>query len=370
MKVLTLSTIPAPYRIAVFKGLSSVYETTVFFERIKDGERNKDWFEKRADGCDYYLLCEEDGRQAYEKSLKKINEYDLVLCYEPFTKTARKLQRLCMRKRVPYIINADGALGINRNPIKKIVKSFYIKRAKKCFSGCKRAEEYFLYYGAKREQIARHNFTSLYSREVLNEPINIEEKSRLKVQLGIKNVLTFISVGQFIHRKGFDILLNSWKKMRDERCQLIIIGGGNLRSQYEEMIAQYEISNVIIRDFIPHNQIIEYFKACDYFVMPTREDIWGLVVNEAMAVGMPVISSDHCTAANELVVHGMNGFIYPVEDTEQLYNTLNMLLKGSSQYRKLSQNALNTVSGFTYENIIECHIKEINSVLSNRKNKS
>lgn len=360
MKILVLSIFPAPYRLAIFKGIRKVHELTVFFERVKDGERNKDWFQKQENDNPFYILSEEKGQKAFLEAKKRLKEYDLVICYDPLTSEARKLESLCIKKRIPYIVNVDGAVGINKNPLKSIIKRYYFKRAIKCFAGCQRAVEYLNFYGVKEKNIEKHNFTSLYYDEILKTPISESEKSALKKELGLADKTTFITIGQFIHRKGFDILLKAWEKVTAD-CQLLIIGGGKLRAEYEKTIAENKTENVFIYDYMPHDQIMTYLKASDCFIMPTREDIWGLVVNEAMSVGLPVISSDKCTSANELVENGVNGYIYSVEDTDALANIVNNEFSICDKF-SFSQNALNRISSYTYENIIEGHIKVLENL--------
>lgn len=359
MRIFILSTIPAPYRVAVFNGLNKKYDTTVFFERVKDGERNKAWFEKSENKNPFYILNEQEGQIAYNEAKKNLKNFDLVICYEPLSAEARRLESLCIKKKVPYIVNVDGAVGINKNIIKSLIKRYYFKRAIKCFAGCQRAVEYLKFYGVKEKNIDKHNFTSLYANEILKTPIGLEEKATLKKELGIENKPTFITVGQFIHRKGFDILLDAWKKVDDEN-QLLIIGGGSKREEYEKVIAENNMQNVFIHDYMPHDKIMQYLKAADCFVMPTREDIWGLVVNEAMSVGLPVISSDKCTSANELIENGKNGFVYKVDDTDALANIINNFKE--SDYVALSKKALEKIADYTYEGIIENHIKTIDNL--------
>lgn len=362
MKLFILSKIPAPYRMAVFTGLAKVYDTTVFLERTKDAERSKDWFQEASKECWYDLLSEDEGRKKYEECIAHLKEYDLVLCYEPFTKEARRLERLCMCMRVPYVINIDGALKLNTNIIKSLVKRFYITHAAKCLAGSAGAEKYLRYYGASCDKIVRHKFTSMYADEIRKQPLSITEKEILKEQLGIRKIPTFITVGQFIPRKGFDLLIEAWKDVKEKNCQLLIIGGGGLRSQYEDMIKTYGLDNVFLSDFIPHEQLMNYFQACDFFIMPTREDIWGLVVNEAMSVGLPVISSDHCVAANELIENGINGFIYPLNATALLAQIIVSQLEDRSGYAELCCRALEAVADYTYENIIAKHIEVFEDV--------
>ncbi len=368
MKILILSTIPAPYRVAVFDGLRKEYDTTVFFERTKDGERNSAWFEKQgADKWFYILNNNNKDKQQYKEVKRNIGSYDLVVCYEPLSKEARKLESLCIRKKVPYIVNADGAVGLNNNWIKSIIKHHYFTKAKKCLAGCERAVQYFKHYKVKEERIVKHNFTSIYAKEILTAPVSDEEKTLLRKKLNIDEKITFITIGQFIYRKGIDLLLEAWKDVNKD-FQLFIIGGGGLKGEYERIISQYNITNVHLFEYMPHSMIIDYLKASDCYVMPTREDIWGLVINEAMSVGLPVISSNKCTAANELVKDGESGFIYDVNDTKKLTSIINQKISRNI-LKEFSEKVLEGIAEYTYENIIASHIATIESLRNTQSKK-
>lgn len=366
MKILALSVFPAPYRIAVFKGLSREHDLTIFFERNKDGERNASWFEGQKNGLHFDLLDNDDGIQKFKKCIKEIKKFDFVLCYDPLTRTARNLERLCMAKNVHYIMNADGALNIDGHFAKKIIKSFYIKNAYKCLAGCEKAQEYFEFYGAKKEDIWRHNFSSVFRSEVLSASITLRERTQLRIKNGLKNTVTFIAVGQFIYRKGFDLLLEAWKKTKEARfaSDLIIVGGGGLKDDYLSFIKENELQDsVLIIDYLPHDELLEYYKMSDVFVMPTREDIWGLVVNEAMAMGLPVISSNCCTAGNELIIPDTNGYIYDVNDTSQLSVYLDELTIDEEKRARFSKGALSSIAPYTIDDIVENHLQHFNTMI-------
>lgn len=360
-KIMILSVFPAPYRIAVFKGIAKQYDTLVCFEKKQNEERSKEWFENSGKNIDYLLLDDVDGMENYSKEVREIKKYDLIICYDPFTSLARKLQNCCIKNNIKYIINADGALDIKRFGLKALVKRYYIHNACMCFAGSQKAEEYFWAYGANKKKIINHNFTSLYRNEILLEPLSKNEKTVLRKKYRIDNIVTFLAVGQFVYRKGFDLLLNAWEQ--DEHSQLIIIGGGSKKNEYLDIISQKGIKNVIIYDFMPHEQLKDFYKLSDVFIMPTREDIWGLVVNEALSLGLPVVSSDRCTAGLELIQNQINGYIYPVNDTGKLAEIISYYKNNLELLPIFSCEALKSISEYCYENIIDSHLENINNIL-------
>lgn len=90
-----------------------------------------------------------------------------------------------------------------------------------------------------------------------------------------------LTVGQFIHRKGFDVLLEAWKDCSKD-AELYIVGA-EPTEEYQRIKEELELNNAYFVGFKTEDQLKQYYKAADLFVLSTREDIWGLVVNEAMA---------------------------------------------------------------------------------------
>ena len=80
-----------------------------------------------------------------------------------------------------------------------------------------------------------------------------------------------------------------------------------MKKEYINYISEHQLTNVFFFDFMNKELLFKYYQISDLFVLPTREDIWGLVINEAMANGLPIITTDKCVAGKELI--NDNGYI-------------------------------------------------------------
>lgn len=365
-RILVLSSFPAPYRVDIFTELRKKYELDIFFESARDQDRNEEFFVKKNE-FKYNILTESEGKKKLNQCISNLKQYDLVLAYDWYLRYALKVELKCMIAKVPYIINCDGALITQRRRMdmkfKDIIKTIFVKHASMCFSSGKYATKYFEYYGAKRENIVEHTFSSLHCRDILEKPLSRDDRDQIKKEIGLLGKKCVVSVGQFIYRKGFDIVLSAWDTF-DKDYQLVIIGGGPLEKEYREYIKEAQYNNVNIISFVPKNIVMKYLAAADLFVLPTREDIWGLVVNEALAVGTPVITTDQCVAGLELLVEGMNGYIFESENTEQLERKMKSILDMSDNEAEIiATNAISSIKTYTIENVAKSHIKHINSII-------
>jgi glycosyltransferase involved in cell wall biosynthesis len=123
-------------------------------------------------------------------------------------------------------------------------------------------------------------------------------------------------IGQFIPRKGLLLLLKAWASLPAEvrsHARLILIGDGPLQEQAERFCASNGLSDVTFFGQVPYDRVTKMLGTADLFVLPTLEDIYSLVVLEAMASGCPVIITPFA-GSRELVEQGRNGWI--VDPTE------------------------------------------------------
>ena len=94
-------------------------------------------------------------------------------------------------------------------------------------------------------------------------------------------------------------------------------------------------------------------------MLPTREDIWGLVINEAMAYGLPVITTERCVAGLELIENGVNGYVVPVEDAAALAEKINAVL--SADLHQMGEASLEKIRPYTLENMAKTHAEILES---------
>ena len=121
------------------------------------------------------------------------------------------------------------------------------------------------------------------------------------------------------------------------------------RQEYDNLDRVHFIS------FKSKNELEEYYRASDLLCFPTRYDIWGLVINEAMANGLPIITTDKCIAGLTLV-DKTNGKIIPTDDAEKIADAINELII-SENLDELAKNSLSKIEKYTYTNMVEDHLR-------------
>ena len=157
-----------------------------------------------------------------------------------------------------------------------------------------------------------------------------------KLRVGMKLCSTvFLYVGQMIPRKGLNELVASLQKMHvtyREQMSIIFVGG-TLPETLCKKLTDSSVHNVNI-SFVQPQELPLYYAMADVFIFPSLEDEWGIVINEAAAASLPIISSIFAAATTDLVVDGFNGFrINPYNDV-QLATAIERMVKLSVAERR------------------------------------
>lgn len=357
MKVLFLTNIPVPYRIDFFNELGKYCDLTVVFEATRVDGINFNWNDDKIDSFKAIFLNQGniDEGKIDTRIFKYIDKkkYDIIVATNYSYRTEMAAIIYMKLKRIPYLMETDGGIiKYGENKLKKIYKTFLVSGAKGYLSPSAKSDDYLVYYGAKRDRIHRYSFTSLKNSDILLNVISSKEKKQLRQKLNVPYDRVVLSVGQFIHRKGFDILLKACKNI-DKNIGVYIVGGEPTQ-EYIDLRKKYKLGNVHFEGFKTKEELAEYFKMSDIFVLPTREDIWGLVINEAMAYGLPVVTTDNCIAGLELVDDG-NGAIVPVEDVCSLADAIN-----GGNFSERGKASLVKIQKYTIECMVSEHLEVFN----------
>lgn len=156
-----------------------------------------------------------------------------------------------------------------------------------------------------------------------------------------KEFIRLLYCGQFIERKGVALLLDTFLALADElpRLRLQLIGDGPLKETLLFRIPQHLHARVDFAGFQPVEQLPHYFAAADIFVLPSKHDGWGVVVNQALGAGLPIICTDAVGAAHDLVTTDWNGDIVPVGDQLALTNAIRKLATDDSRRMQFGANS-------------------------------
>ncbi len=156
--------------------------------------------------------------------------------------------------------------------------------------------------------------------EAAVDAIPEDERESLRAKLGMTGV-TFLYVGRLDARKGIHEMLDGWQAagFAPDEATLLLVGDGPQREELEARAAK--MHGVVVAGRVPYDELPPYYAAADAFLITTLEDNWSLVVPEAMASGLPILSSVYNGCWPELV-RGENGWTFTPENTNELATCL------------------------------------------------
>lgn len=175
------------------------------------------------------------------------------------------------------------------------------------------------------------------------------DSQNLKQRLNIKRRLVVLYLGRIIKRKGLDVLIEAFSAIEKERKDifLLICGDGDFRPFCEHLAKQLKIRHIRFLGTIPEKEIASYYRTADVFVLPScirpdqkiKGEGWGLVINEALSMGIPVITTNVVGAAVDLVRNSFNGYIVKNGNVEDLCLALRRILENDNLRKTMGRNS-------------------------------
>lgn len=352
-KLLVITSNIAPYRLEWEEELAKYYDVTIAYTKDKEKERKEGFLKHSSDKCKIIKLHNPDDRDdpiCFDViKLLRENKDSFVLFdgYGLKTNMLGLLYYKLLGKR--RYVNVDGyALGEKKNRIKDLLKRWIISSlCTDFFASSIKTKEHLIENGANGDRICVHNFSSVTADRIIKEPLSFEKKLELRKKLGISSEKRIVlGVGNFIPRKRFEDLILACKNVKADHDLYFL--GGKPTEEYLKLIG--DDPNVHFIDFVPPEEVDQYYLASDLFVLPSQTDVWGLVINEAMASGLPVISSDNCVGGLSMI--DGNGIVYKTGDISELSVAIDECLQ-EENYQRMAIRSLEISKDYNIEKMVE-----------------
>lgn len=313
MKILIVFNHPAPYKVALFNGLAKVHDVHVIFERLKAKNRNRHFYNEAQ--YDFTLHSIKGINLGNENHLSwgvvrhlKKHKYDLIIMNGYSTFTEMLALRYLKRKQIPYVFYINGGIVKQDKKIVKKIKSYFISGAKYYFSPAKKANEYLIHYGADSDKIFNYPYSTVYEKDVLTTKISDDIKAKFWKDKGVDGKNFTICITSFIKRKNNLSLIKSWANVNKDHA-LILVGEGREEKMYRQYIENNKLTNVYLLPFANKELVFRYLSHSHNAIYISNYDIYGHVINEALAHGLNVLTNTNMVAAHKAIEHGKNGYI-------------------------------------------------------------
>lgn len=354
MKLAIVTNILTPYRVPLFASLAQRLDgCTVLL--MAEQEENRQWeigpvpfgteilpgWHARPKGAEVSLHF----NYGVRRRLRRINP-DIVLS-GGFAPAHLAAFVYCKRTRTRYVQWGEFTLrdGAQSSRLRRWLRRTMIGGADGCIASSNEAREAFMHYGAN-------------DRQILTVPMPIEIERIHDEVTAIKRTAEhdarrrgypgpiLLSVGRLIDAKGCRQLLDLYGRVYEVRpdVSLVFVGDGPDRGAYESLCGARGWQRVHFVGHVEPSSLSRYLALGDLFVFPTLSDTFGAVLSEAMAAELPVLSSIHAAATQDLVQDGLNGWVFdPLQPGLGAARALEFLGASPKQHRTMGQAAYQAV---------------------------
>lgn len=226
----------------------------------------------------------------------------------------------CRRLGVPVLVRGDSQLGRQRSSMARIAKALIFPYVLRRFDGFlyvgQRNREYLVHYGAPADRL-------FFSPHCVDNNAFAAACSGIGRPQGHRRVLF---VGKLIARKHPADLLHAVARLRDHPVQIAFAGSGELEAELRQIAAASSVPAEFM-GFVNQSELPAVYASADLLVLPSDGlETWGLVVNEAMACGIPAIVSDAVGCGPDLIESGRTGATFPLGDVAALASAIENVL--------------------------------------------
>lgn len=336
----------APYRLPVFEALARECDLTVYF--CQERAPGRRWSSATGSFSFRHAVLPSRlmslGRfgslvwnPGLARRLREAGPFDVYLAGENLQNalSVRTVLAAARRQQAPFVLWSGQVEGERAQSHRGRVGRWLVEAHRQALY---RSSDGFLAYGsAAREFLLRRGVPreriSCGAQVVPSDPPLPVQPT--KEALGYGRKLVVLSLGYLTPRKGLDSLIQAFREVAHPDALLVIAGAGESLASLRALAGGSEA--IVFPGYLEGPAKAMHFALADVFVLPTLHDPWGLVVNEAMAYGLPVVVSERAGCARDLVRD--NGIVVPAGDVSSLREALRRLLGEPALRRAMGERS-------------------------------
>jgi len=363
IRLVVLTEIIAPYRIPVFNALARQdgINLHVMFLAENDPQLRQWLVYKDEIRFSYQVLPSRRHRvlglnlllnRGLKNGLRQASP-DAILCGGYNYLASWQAQSWARKNRVPFVLWVEST-DRDRRSRKRVVESLKAKFMAGCSAFVvpgKSSFEYVRNFGVLEEDI----FTAPNAVDIelfAQRAAAVRQDAALHRQALKLPSRFFLSVGRLVPEKGVFELLEAYGKLAAElraEIGLVFVGEGTARQELARRGSNIVPGSIQYAGFAQREQLASYYALADVFVFPSHSDPWGLVVNEAMACGLPVISSDAAGCTADLVEDGWNGRVVRGGEVGELVSAMEDLARDTGARVRMGSHSRERILRYSPE---------------------
>lgn len=273
---------------------------------------------------------------------------------------------------IPVLMRGETHLllscSMSKRILRRLVMSAFYQVCDACLPIGTRNAEFYRSHGVRDERLfivpyaVDNTFFTQTTDSYLKDP------SSIKKDLGLPATTPLVLfASKLMSRKRPMDLLMAYHKLRREQIQaaLVFIGSGSHEQMLKTYVQQQQVPDVYFFGFRNQSELPKFYAIADIFVLPSENEPWGLVINEVMCAGLPVVATKEIGAAADLVIPDQNGLIYQTGDIEMLASHLRTLVADSKLRMRMGQCSRELIAKWSIERCVQ-GVKEALFYLTNK----
>ncbi len=366
-KIILVTNIMSPYRIPTFNQLASRYGKAfkVIFCRQNDHYRKWNLLDRDHLKFDFAVLN--------DLSIK-LKEWEIHLANGLFSKLIREKPFLVIIEGFgfPTIFSLLYTSLFHKKLIifsaetqhtakayswfRHLLRRFMVRHAQGFIAKGSLAKEYVVSLKVPQEKI----FLTHYSIDP--ELLGLDPNKAKEKKETTEKKKRILYVGRLTRLKGVDLLIRAYKQVKEKypNIELGLVGDGPDEDEFKKLAEGTD--DISFEGYKQYDQLLPYYLNSDLFVFPTLRDVWGLVVNEAMMCGLPVICSKYAGCCQDLIREEENGLVVDPQNLEELSDSISDLISQNSKLSDYGKRSLQIIKDFTTERTTQGFVEAIEYV--------
>lgn len=308
----------------------------------------------------------------YPKTKNIVKNYDLILLggYNTTASYLFTYYAKVMKKHVAFVMDGISPDKIKESKnIKFYLKYFLLKQMDSFFANGSISKKYLV-----------NNF-SVNSKKIFNQFLTVDvnrideiykkHSKNVKKNFQILNGNKFVVLyaGRLLERKRVKDIVAAISLLNIKNCiQFVIIGNGKEQDSIIKYCIERDV-NYLHKDFVKkQDELFSLYNIADCLILPSENEPWGLVVNEATAAHLPVIVSDSCGCVNDLVKDNINGYIFQKGNIVDLSDKISMMYSNKNKIKEMGDKSFEIISEWKYENSARSFDAMLKELYKNGKN--
>lgn len=249
---------------------------------------------------------------------------------------------------IPVLVPSEQNLLVKTSKLRMVLKESILPLLFRVVDGCmsigKLNRQYYQYYGVPKERIFHMPYAVDNEWFFEQRDLYLYRRLEIKREIGLDaNIKVILYVSKFLKRKRPMDLVQAFEDLNISNTALVMVGDGEEKSRCKAYVENRGIKDVYFLGFKNQTELPKFYAIADVFVLPSKNEPWGLVVNEAMCFGLPIIVTDEVGAGYDLIRDGINGLSYQVGDIDKLKSGLQSILSNEGLRTRMGAMSIHII---------------------------